>query len=893
MEKTAHMSIRSRILNLFRRDRLNRDLDDEMQSHLEEAAEQGRDPGDARRAFGSPVRWREQSRDVRLIPWLDSLRSDGVFGWRQLLKRKTTSAAAILSLGLAIGACTTAFRLIDAILLRPLPVAHPERLFTVVLQGIESDGTVGTAYQWAYPAFQQMRAAVKRDADLVAISDAQRMDVSFGADQQTEKASLQYVSGWMFDCFGLRPAAGRLFTEDDDSVPGAHPYAVISEDYWTRRFGRDPDVIGRTFRLGNAALFSAPGGKAGLYQIIGVVNGPFTGTDTGTVTDIFVPTMMHPAVTHDDWTWHRIMARLKTDGAMGTVRDKLQVTSHAFEENRAKGFTGMTKEVIAQILALKVVLEPAAQGASGLQHDYRRALIALGVLVTLVLLIACANIANLMTAQAAARARELALRVSIGAGKWRLAQLVLVESAWLGVLSAVAGGLFASWAAPFVVSRINPPDNPIRLSLPADARVIGFGVALTLAVTLLFGLAPALRASGVKPASALKGGDDPHSRRRLMHGLIAVQVAFSFVVIFAAGLFAATFDRLSTRPMGFSTNRVLLLETAVQRAEPSVVWNQVADHLRSVPGVESVALANFPLLSGGDWNGFISVNGAPPGPDLAHFLAVSPGWMDTMRMQLAAGRDFRPTDTQPGAAIVNEAFVKQFFNGENPIGKMFAKGNDKYQAIGIARDAPYVSIREAIVPVVYVPFHGVEGSDSTANATLVVRTLGANPLAMAATLRREVQRARPEFRVSSIRTQEQLVRAQTVRERLLAMLGLFFAGVALLLAGIGLYGVLDYSVLQRRREIGIRMAIGARAPDIARRVTTDVFVMVVLGAAAGLALGLAAARTIATLLYGVKATDAGPLAIPALAICVAALIAALPAVIRAVRIDPVKMLRSE
>ena len=377
------------------------------------------------------------------------------------MKRKVTSAAAVLSLALAIGACTSAFRLIDALLLRPLPVADPQRLYALSREGTDFDGKPATVDVWAYPSFRLMRAAVKDQAELIAVSDAERVDLIYDS-KDIEKACLQYVSGWMFDSFGLRPALGRLFTENDDLKPGAHPYAVLSYDYWTRRFARDANVVGHTFRMGDR-----------IYQIVGVGPERFTGTETGTVTDIFVPTMMHPAVVHDDWTWHRTLVRLKPGVAVEPIRAKLHATSRAFEEERAKGFSGMSRQDIDRILDQKVVLEPAAAGASGLQHDYRRSLIALGVLVALVLLIACANVANLMTAQAAARAREMALRVSIGAGRWRLVQLVLVESAWLAFLAAALGGLFAWWSAPFVVSRINPPDNPARLFLPADWRVLG------------------------------------------------------------------------------------------------------------------------------------------------------------------------------------------------------------------------------------------------------------------------------------------------------------------------------------------------------------------------------------------------------------------------------------
>ena len=873
------MSLWSRIANVFRLDRVSREIDEELESHIEEAIEQGRDPAEARRAFGSTLRRSEESRDIRLVAWLDSLRADAVFGWRQLMKKKVTSAAAVLSLALAIGACTSAFRLIDALLLRPLPVAAPERLYALSRRGIGFDGKAQTFDGWAYPAFRLMRAAVKDQAELLAISYAERMDLTYKSDQEMEKANLQYVSGWMFGSFGLQPALGRLFTENDDVKPGAHPYAVLSHDYWTRRFGQDPKVIGRTFRIGN-----------NLYEIVGVAEEPFTGTETGTVTDIFLTTMMHAGALRSDWTWHRILARLKPGAAVEPVRAKLHATSRAFEEERAKGFSGMTRQSIDKFLDQTLLLESAAAGSSNLQQNYRRSLMALGVLVVLVLWIACANVANLMTAQAAARAREMALRVSIGAGRWRLVQLVLVESAMLAFLAAAMGGLFAWWSAPFVVSRINPPDNPARLSLPADWRVLGFGLALTLGVTFLFGLAPALRASAVRPASALKGGSEPHSRRRLMHALIAVQVAFCFLVLFVAGLFAASVDRLSNRPIGFSADRLLTLDTVPASPQPPVFWDQVAEHLRTVPGVEKVALAGWPLLRLSSWNGFISINGAPPGPVLAYFLSVSPGWTDVMRIRFIEGRDLRPNDTTPGAAIVNESFVKQFFNGESPVGKSFQRGPNRYQVVGVVGDVPYRNMREAILPVAYIPFRGLQ---PVREGTFIVRTSSSNPLALASTLRREVSRARAGFRVSNIATQAEINRSHTVRERLLAMLALFFAVVALLLAGVGLYGVLDYSVLQRRREIGIRLAIGAQPGGIARLVTVDVFSMVLAGALAGLALGMASVRYIESLLYQVRPTDLTMLGLPSAIILTTALLAALPAVIRAVRIDPVTMLRAE
>ena len=473
---------------------------------------------------------------------LDSLRIDVIFGWRQVKRNRVISAAAILSLAIATGACTSAFRLIDALLLRPMPIADPDRLYAMFTKGYDPGGNLRLGESNEYPQFQLMRAAVKDQAELIATSWGERVDLTFGSDEEMEKANRQFVSGWMFDSFGLKPALGRLFTESDDEKPGAHPYAVLSYNYWTLRFGRDPKVLGLSFRMGSD-----------LFQIVGVAPPAFTGTEPGTITDFFLPTMMYAGVTHDDWGWIRSFVRMKPGGSVPAVRDRLQTIFQAVQGERAKKFVGWPKRRLENFLSQTILVEPAANGLSYMRHDYSRALTVLAVLVALVLLIACANVANLLTAQAAARTREMALRVSLGAGRFRLARMVLVESALMALLAASIGALFAWWSAPYVVSRINPPDNPARLELPADWRVLGFSLALTIVVTFLFGFLPALRSSAVNSASALKGGEDPHSRRRLMHALIAVQVAFCCAVLFVAGLLVASFERMVNQPTGFSS----------------------------------------------------------------------------------------------------------------------------------------------------------------------------------------------------------------------------------------------------------------------------------------------------------------------------------------------------
>jgi predicted permease len=884
------MSLWSRISNAVRGERLNREIEEELQFHIDEAIASGRDPKEAHRAFGSALRAHEASHSIRAAGWLESLLADVSFGWRQLSRNQVTSFAAVLSLAIGTGSCVAAFRLIDALLWRPLPISGSSKLYVLSHKMTGFDGKPVEDNHWATPEFKVMRDAVKEQADLIAISDADRMDITWSTDDDMEKAHVAYVSGNMFPLFGLEPALGRLLTPADDRGPGLNPYAVLSWDYWNHRFGRDPHVLGNSLHIGDQT-----------FEIIGVGPRDFTGTEKGTVTDVFLPVNMNSLASRDSVSWHRTFLMLKPNVNPTTelepLRQHLSAVSRAFEVDCSTCFRGMTQTDIDRFLNQTLVFYPAGAGISELQQDYRRYLGVLGLLAALVLLIACANVANVMTAQAAARAQEMALRISIGAGRHRLVQLILVQSALLALMASVLGAFFAAWSAPFVLSLVNPSDNPARLALPADWRVLFFGFGLIILVVLLLGLLPALRASAVRPVAALKGGEDPHSPRRLMRGAIALQVAFCFLVLFLSSLFVASFQRLQNRPLGFSTDRLLLLETVAGKGQLPVVWNQTAEALRAVPGVNSVAISRWPLLGRIQINSDISINGAPPGPTPAFFLNVSPDWLSTMKIPLVSGRDFRPEDTSPGAAIVNETFVKTFFPGQDPIGRSFERGANQplNKVVGVIPDVPYHALREPSRAVFYVPFAEIDGKSTPRVvdfATITIHT-AENPLALADSLRQLIAQSHNGLRVSNVITQLDLVRDQTIRERLIAMLAAFFAAVALLLAGIGLYAVLNYSVLQRRREIGIRMAIGSTRAGIVRIVTLDVFQMIALGGCAGVALGFIAARYVQSLFYQVKATDAGLIALPTCALLLSALVATLPAVLRALRTDPTEILRSE
>ncbi|HLY41603.1 MAG TPA: ADOP family duplicated permease [Terracidiphilus sp.] len=885
------MSLWSRISNAVWGERLNREIEEELQAHMEEAIASGRDPDEARRAFGSTLHAREAGHGVRTAGWLESLVADTKFGWRQLCRNKVTSAVAVLSLALGIGSCVAAFRLIDAMLWRPLPISGSSRLYVLSRKLTGPEGKPIEDGYWSTPDFKVMRDAVKEQADLIAISGADRTDITWSTDDDMEKAHVVYISGNMFSLFGLEPALGRLITPADDRGSGLYRYADLSWDYWNHRFGRDPHVLGRSLHIGNQT-----------FEIIGVGPRDFTGTETGTVSDIFLPLSMNPLATEDSVTWHHTFLMLKPGVNPATslepLRQHLAAVSRSFEAECSICFRGVPQATIDRLLNKTLVFNPAGAGISDLQKDYRRLLGVLGLMVALVLLIACVNVANMMTAQAASRAHEMALRISIGAGRRRLVQLILVQSALLALFASVLGAIFAAWAAPFVLSLVNPRDNPARLALAADWRVLLFGFGLMILVVLLLGLLPALRASAVRPVAALKGGEDPHAPRRLMRGAIALQVAFCFLVLFLSSLFVKSFQRLQNRPLGFSTDRLLLLETVSGKGQLPIVWSQTAEGLRAAPGVDSVAISGWPILGHIRINSDISINGAPPSPTPAFFRSVSPGFFSTMKIPLLSGRDFLPQDTSPGAAIVNETFVRTYFAGQDPIGRTFERGANQpvNKIVGVTPDVPDHDLREPNGPMFYVPFNDVDGKSAPGPAdfaTFVIHTDAQNPLALANSLRQVIAQRHNGLRVSNITTQLDLVRDQTIRERLIAMLAAFFAAVALLLAGIGLYAVLNYSVLQRRREIGIRMAIGSPRVQIVRLVTFDVFQMIVLGACAGFASGIGAARYVASLFYQVKATDADMIALPACALLLTALVATLPAVLRALRTDPTEILRVE
>jgi predicted permease len=899
------MSLWSRVANVFRSGRLHRELDEELQFHLEErtrelvAAGMARDAAvrEAARRLGSPLRLREQSLDVKRMLWLDSLGRDVRLGVRMLRRHGAVTGAAVISLSLALGACVAAFSLVDALILRPIPVRQPDRLVYLAFSTYTPERPEADTFN--DPLFLRLRAAARGRVDLFAMSTQVMRQVRFaGSSGEQERVRTQFASGDAFEQLGIRPFAGRLLTRRDDVTPGSHPVAVISHAFWTRRFGGDPAAIGRSFTLaGDSRL-----GDDRPFEIIGIAESGFGGVEPGRPTDLWLPYAMYNprAFGNAEFGWFRIFGRLGDGVRVEEAESVLQAAFTGFRRDRmsvsAALGPGRPAEDIARYLNTPIYARAAVTGASPLRRQFERPLWVLAAIASLVLLIAGSNVANLFLARTAAREREMALRLSIGAGRGRLIQQVLVESALVAIGVCVLGLLVAAVAAPSVVTMLTTPDDPVRLDLRLDRRVMAFAAALVVLLTALLGILPALRASGVAPIGALKtGGSRTAARTSVMRPFVALQVAFGLAVLFGGGLLVLSFARLSRVDPGFATSRVLLVSLEpVRRVDPGeqrlALW-RVIDRLRAVPGVEAASSAEFNAL-GRAWTHFVPVAGTTARIE-ATMSPVTDGFFETMRIPIVAGRAFAADDVRGGRAapiVVNETFAARYLGGAPAVGRTVTArfggtdDSDTHEIVGVAADTRY-DLRQPAAPTVYIPL------TLRSSGTLHVRVAGEGPAA--ARIRDEIRAADPLFRVTAIGSQAEAVARTMIRERLLALLSGFFAIVGLVLAAVGLYGVLSYSVMQRTREIGIRVALGARRSGVVGMVLADAGRTTLLGAAAGVAAGLYLSRFLETLLFEVTPLDFWSLALPVGTLLLTALLAsALPA-LQASRVDPAVALRDE
>jgi predicted permease len=888
----------SRIANVFGSSAVDRALDDEMQFHIEARVDELVSGGMTRRAaesvasrqFGNRLRIRESSRDVKVMPWLESIFKDIQFAFRMFRKHIAVTGAAMASLTLALGACLAAFSLIDALLLRPLPVREPERLIYLTFPTYSADSPIGTSF--SYPLFSRLRDAARNDVELFAASRGEsRRRVAFRNADAEDEVRVQFVSGNAFSVLGVQPAGGRLFTPADDITPGAHAVAVVSHAYWKRRFGGDPSVVGTVFAFGKTQ-----------FEIIGIAQESFTGIEPGRLVDLWVPVSMNDAsgftFTNSEWNWLTVLGRLKPGITRERARDVLQAPFSQFRRDLVAGRRGPgnTPDRIERYVNTPLVLASAANGPSGLRQQFDRPLLILSALVGLVLLIAVSNVANLYLARASARGREMSVRLSIGASRSRLVQQMLIESVVLTAIASGLGLLFARVAAPTIIGMLGPSTNPVYLDLRVDWRLLAFLCIAVVATTVLFGLAPALRASRVAPIGALRGGEPrATSPAGLPRPLVAVQVGFSLAILFVAGLLLLSFGRLASTELGFAKDGVLLVRLESRDVmDPEFARQagfELLERVRRIPGVDDASLSSPPLFSQGGWISLVRVPGHESDTFSPPHVRVSPDFFDTMRIRLIAGRDFLPGDSEPlepTAVIVNEAFARRYFGEASPIGRVYERTGQpppvRQEIVGVVTDVRLNDLRSVPPPTVYVPLRSL--------GAMQVRAAG-DPLALTGVIDREVRATHPSLRATGFMLQSTQVANTLVRERLMALLSGFFAAVGLLMAAVGLYGVLSYSVVRRTREIGIRIALGAQSGDLVIAILKDAVLMTGIGVVVGLASGLYLSDFVKGLLHEVHPTDAVSISMPLACLLLTAVLAAVPAARRASRLNPVEALRSE
>jgi putative ABC transport system permease protein len=813
--------------------------------------------------------------------------------FRSLRSTPIVSIVAVLSLALGIGANSAIFSILDSLILRSLPVKAPQQL-----------ALVGNARfprtSWTNPIWEQIRERQGLFDSAFAWSNS-RFNLARGG--QTELVDGMWASGKLFSTLGVSPILGRVFTEADDRRGGGPdgPVAVISYGFWQRRFDGAADVVGRTLTVERIP-----------FTIVGVTPPQFFGVEVGRTFDVVIPIGAEPLIRgkessldrRSNW-WLNVMLRLEEGQSLQAAETALRGVAPQIRE--ATMPPDWRPQDQARYLQEPFAFTAAANGNSFLRERYRRPLTTIMVVVALVLLIACANIANLLLARATARRHELSVRVALGASRWRIARQLLVESLLLSAAGALLGLGLAHWGSRLLVRQLSTSTNNVFLSLSLDWRVLAFTAAIATATALLFGMAPALRGTRVQPNDALKTqgrGVVGEARFGLGNALVVLQVALSLVLIVAAGLFMRTFTSLATLNLGFDSSPVLVANINAQpvQLEPDArpaLFRKVLQAAAGTPGVASAAVSAVTPVSGSTWNNRIEL---PDGPDLPEnerstFInLVSENWFRTYGTPLVAGRDFTKDDTKaaPNVAIVNETFSRKFANGRNPIGMRIRQPGfgprptiDRV-VVGYVKDAVYRSLREPVPPTMYLPFE--QQPEAPSGMSVSVRAAGGSPMLLTRPLAASLSQVNGDLAITFRPLRDQ-VSSALLQERIVAGLAAFFGGLALLLAGLGLYGVTSYAVSRRRTEIGIRMALGAQPGGVVMMVLRRVAILVGVGTVAGVAAALWASKFVATLLYGLQPRDPATLAGAVLVLAsIGAAAGWLPAR-RASRIDPARVLR--
>ena len=884
-----------RLSFLWRRRQIDRELEEEMRFHVESKARDA-DARAARVQFGGVTLWREISREAWGWSAVEHLLQDLRYAARMLRHNPGFTAVAVLSLALGIGANTAIFSLIDAVLLRMLPVEKPEQLVFV-----DNVGARGGGGAPPYPCFEQFRERDQYFSGLAAFSPY-NMRVSI--DGRAEEVVAQQASGNYFAVLGVKAWAGRTLGPADDSVIGKGgpdgPVAVISYRYWKRRFALSPDALGKVVQVQGQAV-----------TIIGVTPPEFFGMQPGTPVDLTVPIVLAPAAMlrdKGDW-WINVVGRLKEGSAATQARSELDGIFQAFMDDRAgsSGKVSGTGEMRHDYFD-HIELTPAARGLDRLRRQFSKPLLVLMALVGLVLLIACANVANLLLARTTARNREFAVRLALGAGRVRLMRQVLTESLLLVGIGSLLGLLFAGWAGRLLVAFFATGHRGIFVDLGFDAHVLTFTAGASLLTGLLFGLVPAFRVTKTTLAPALKeqGRGLVGFRRRLPVAklLVVVQVALSLVLLIGAGLFVHSLWNLRNMDAGFRVEGVLTMrvkpdQSAYTEARRLPLWNEILDRTGRIPGVRSASLSVLSPLSGIhrgvliDVPGFASRSVRDTAISLNH---VTAGYFETMGIPVVLGRAFDAGDAAnaPRVALLNETAARFYFSGRSPLGVSirfpFGKEKPPYQIVGVVKDSRHNSLREEVPRMIYVPVF--QAIDDLNSLTLAVRT-AADPLAITPVLSKEARTAGPDILITDVATLASQVDQSLLQERLVSTLASFFGLLALLLASIGLYGTMAYAVARRTNEIGIRMALGASGTGVVRLVLRDAALMIAAGMAIGVPAAIAGGRYIRSQLFGLRPADPLTLALACMTLAAVALLAGYLPARRASRVDPMTALRYE
>lgn len=874
-----------------------RELEEHIALEIEEQRARGLSQEDAVRAahrkLGNPTLIREEIYRMNSIGWFEALRLDLTYALRVLRKTPTFTIVAVASLALGIGANTAIFALINAIQWRTLPVPHPEQLveYKIDTHGKGRSGAfTGIRNTMSYPLYE--RLAATEGLGRVFAWGGGTFDLADGGE--SEPAQGLWVSGNLFDAAGVQPAAGRLIVPADDAAGCGTPAAVLSHAFWQRRFGGNPSAIGSTLRLNGET-----------FHVVGVAEPAFFGFEVGRDFDVAMPICSEPKlrassyIPRGDGWWLSVMARLDTGAAVPAAETKAQAISPAVFETTVPA-TYRTEDAEAY-RAFTLTTTRVGTGVSSLRTTYGEPLYLLLAIAGAVLVIACGNLANLMLARASARQAEMAVRLAIGASRRRLVRQLMAESVLIAAAGAAAGMLVAGALSRLLVGYLDTSTaRPIVVDLGIDWMVLAFTAGVGLLACLLFGLAPAFRATRTSPAQVMRaegrGMTDSRERFNLRRALVVGQLAVSLVLVTGALLFGGTLYNLSRVDVGFDPTDVIQMDVDFRHADvpPAqrvAVQQDLVDRVSRVPGVTTADFALIVPLTGSGWNQAVVIDGKELRP-FTDITRVGPKYFDTMRMPILAGRTFddRDTLTGPPAAVVTEGFGRDYLGGASPLGRQFhfSLGPNEtpktFTVVGVVGDIKYRGLDGRTDPVVFLA--QAQEDDASADATIVLRAT--RPVTAELT---EIVRTMHPRNLVSFSHVDDVISSSLVRERLMATLSAFFGGIAALLAAIGLYGVTSYLTERRRGEIGIRLALGAEQGRVVRMFLGESAWLIGAGLVLGLGLAYYAARYAATLLFGLTATSPLPFAIAIGTLALVALAAAFIPAWRASRIAPTQALR--